>query len=334
MENSKGALMKKILVTGATGQIGVELTKALRDRYGIANVIATGYNNRAESNLAQKQPYYRLDVRDAPALNQIVKDHDCDTIFHLAALLSAVAETAPLEAWDINMNGLLNVLEVARMYRCALFFPSSIAAFGSETPGFDTPQDTIQRPKSLYGITKVTGELLCDYYHQHYGLDTRGLRYPGLISNKALPGGGTTDYAVDIFYAAVKNRHYDCFLRADTQLDMMYMPDAVAAAIALMEAESAKLKHRNAFNVTAMSFTPEQLAAEIRKHLPDFTISYNIDPARQAIADSWPKHMDDSAARAEWGWQAQYGLSATVKDMLEQIALKCQKVNEEAYVVS
>ena len=326
--------MKKILVTGATGQIGVELTQALRDSYGVDNVIATGYNNRSPTELPQKYPYFRLDVRDASALSQIVKDHQCDTIFHLAALLSAVAETKPLEAWDINVNGLFNVLKVARIHHCAVFFPSSIAAFGPETPSFDTPQDTIQRPKSLYGITKVAGELLCDYHHHHYGIDTRGLRYPGLISNKALPGGGTTDYAVEIFYAAVKNRHYDCFLRADTQLDMMYMPDAVTAAIALMEADSTRLQHRNAFNVTAMSFTPAQLAAEIQKHLPDFTISYTIDPVRQAIADSWPKHMDDSAARAEWGWQSKYALESTVQDMLEQLALKSRKVKEDAYVAS
>ncbi len=324
--------MKKILVTGATGQIGVELTQALRERYGAAYVIAAGHISQPPTDLSQSGLYFHFDIRDASALIQIVKDYHCDTIFHLAALLSAVAETSPLEAWDININGLLNVLEAARIYHCAVFFPSSIGAFGPETPRFDTPQDTIQRPKSLYGITKVSGELLCEYYHHHYGIDTRGLRYPGLISNKALPGGGTTDYAVDIFYAAVKNRHYDCFLRADTQLDMMYMPDAVSAAIALMEADSDKLNHRNAFNVTAMSFTPAQLAAEIQKHLPDFTIAYTIDPVRQAIADSWPMHMDDSAARSEWGWQPKYDLEATVQDMLEQIEFKNRKVKEDDYV--
>lgn len=324
--------MKKILVTGATGQIGVELTQVLRDKYGAENVIAAGYNNRLASELTQADPYCRLDVRDASALNKIVAGYQCDTIYHLASLLSAVAETKPIEAWDINVNGLLNVLETARTHGCAVFFPSSIGAFGPETPAFDTPQDTIQRPNSLYGITKVAGELLCDYYFHRYGVDTCGLRYPGLISHKTLPGGGTTDYAVDIFYAAVKYRHYDCFLRADTQLDMMYMPDAVAAAITLMEADSATLKHRNAFNVTAMSFTPGQLAAEIQKHLPDFTISYSIDPVRQAIADSWPRHMDDSAARAEWGWKPIYDLPATVQDMLKQITINEQKTKEAAYV--
>jgi nucleoside-diphosphate-sugar epimerase len=318
--------MKKILVTGASGQIGVELTQALRDKYGAAYVVAAGHNRQRANELTQADPYCNLDVRDASALNKIVEDYQCDTIFHLAALLSTVAETLPLEAWDINMNGLINVLEIAKTHRCAVFFPSSIGAFGPETPSFDTPQDTLQRPKTLYGITKVSGELLCDYYFHRYGVDTRGLRYPGLISNKALPGGGTTDYAVDIFYAAVKNRHYDCFLRADTQLDMMYMPDAVAAAIQLMESDGTSLKHRNAFNVTAMSFTPGQLAAEIQKHLPDFTVNYRVDPVRQAIADSWPRHMDDSAARAEWGWQPQYGLGATVKDMLEQITVSEQRI--------
>lgn len=317
--------MQKILITGATGQVGVELTQALRDKYGATNVIATGYNNRPANESQQDNPYYQLDIRDAALLDKIITGHKCDTIFHLAALLSAVGESKPLDTWDININGLMNVLEAAKTHHCAVFFPSSIAAFGPETPSFDTPQDTIQRPKSLYGITKVSGELLCDYYFHHYGVDTRGLRYPGLISNKAKPGGGTTDYAVDIFYAVVKNRHYDCFLRADTQLDMMYMPDAVSAAIALMEADSGSLKHRNAFNVTAMSFTPQQLATEIQKHLPDFTISYNIDPVRQAIADSWPKHMDDSAARAEWGWQPRYDFAEMVEDMLAKIAVKLAK---------
>jgi nucleoside-diphosphate-sugar epimerase len=310
----------------------VELTQALRDKYGTKNVTAAGHNSQPPGDLIQTGRYCQFDVRDVSALNQVVENYHCDTVFHLASLLSAVAEAKPLEAWDTNMNGLINVLEVARTHGCAVFFPSSIGAFGPETTGFNTPQDTIQRPKSLYGITKVSGELLCDYYFHRYGVDTRGLRYPGLISNKALPGGGTTDYAVDIFYAAVKNRHYDCFLRGDTQLDMMYMPDAVTAAINLMEADSARLQHRNAFNVTAMSFTPEQLAAEIQKHLPDFTIGYKVDPVRQAIADSWPRHMDDSAACAEWGWQAQYDLSATVKDMLEQIMFSEQRAKGGAYV--
>jgi nucleoside-diphosphate-sugar epimerase len=315
--------LKKILVTGATGQIGSELTIALREIVGAANVIAAGHKRPASIELTQSGPYCLLDVRNAGALHQVVEENECDTIFHLAALLSAVAEEKPLEAWDINMNGLINVLETSRLHHCAVFFPSSIAAFGTGTPEMDTPQDTLQRPTSLYGITKVSGELLCDYYYHRYGVDTRGLRYPGLISNKAMPGGGTTDYAVDIFYAAINTQHYDCFLRADTRLDMMYMPDAINAAIKLMTADSKRLRHRNAFNITAMSFTPRQLSAEIQKHIPEFTISYHVDPVRQAIADSWPKHMNDSAARGEWGWLAEYKLSAMVEDMLEKIAAKC-----------
>ncbi|MGR9087109.1 MAG: NAD-dependent epimerase/dehydratase family protein [Gammaproteobacteria bacterium] len=317
--------MKKILVTGATGQVGVELTAALRERYGTDHVIATDVYKEPECELTPTGPYFYLDVRDRVALNRIVEDHQCDAIFHLAALLSAVAEERLHEAWDINVNGLINVLEAARMHRCAVFFPSSIGAFGPETPGIDTPQVTIQRPTTLYGITKVSGELLCDYYFRRFGVDARGVRYPGLISNQALPGGGTTDYAVDIFYAAVKSQHYDCFLRADTRLDMMYMPDAIHASIRLMEADSARLIHRNAYNITAMSISPEELAAEIQKHRPGFAIRYHVDPMRQAIADSWPRRMDDSAARIEWGWQAEFDLSAMVMDMLEKIAAKLNK---------
>jgi len=310
--------MKKILVTGAAGQLGSELTTALRDRYGVENVLAAD----KKPAVNEPGPFYSLDVRDASAISHIVETNSIDTIFHLAALLSAVAEQKPQQAWDVNMNGLINVLEVSRMHQCALFFPSSIAAFGTETPSMDTPQDTIQRPTTLYGITKVSGELLCDYYYRRFGVDARGLRYPGLISSKTPPGGGTTDYAVDIFYAAIKSQHYECFLQADTQLDMMYMPDAIDAALTLMTADGSRLKHRNAFNVTAMSFTPRQLSEEIQKHLPGFTIAYRADPLRQAIADSWPRHMNDSAARIEWGWRAQFDLQGMVKDMLERIALR------------
>ncbi|MGZ8215551.1 MAG: L-threonine 3-dehydrogenase [Methylosarcina sp.] len=317
--------MKKILVIGATGQIGVELTAALRSRYGNDNVVATGFNQPPNDAVAQAGPYRHLDIRDGSALDRIVEDYRCDTVFHLAALLSAVAEEKPQLAWDVNMNGLLHVLETARTHQCAVFFPSSIGAFGPETPPINTPQVTIQRPTTLYGVTKVAGELLCDYYFHRFGVDTRGLRYPGLISSKALPGGGTTDYAVDIFYAAVESQRYDCYLRADTRLDMMYMPDAIQASVQLMEASGSELRHRNAYNVTAMSFTPEQLAAEIRKHLPGFSMNYKVDPVRQAIADSWPRHMNDDAARAEWGWRAEFDLPAMVKDMLEQIALKLHK---------
>lgn len=318
--------MRKILVTGATGQIGSELTLVLRSVYGADNVIASACNRQPPGEFLESGPYYQADVRDAAGIERLVAEHRCDTIFHLAALLSAVAEERPQEAWDINMNGLLNVLEAARKHRCAVFFPSSIGAFGPDTPAMDTPQDTMQRPTTLYGITKVSGELLCDYYYRRFDVDTRGLRFPGLISSKVMPGGGSTDYAVEIFYAALTRRHYDCFLAADTQLDMMYMPDAIGAAIKLMTADASKLRHRNAFNVTAMSFTPAELAAEIQKHIPDFTIAYQVDPVRQAIAASWPRHMNDSAARAEWGWHPRFDLTAMVSDMLEKIAAKLKNI--------
>ncbi len=308
----------KTLITGATGQIGSELTPALVELYGAGNVIAVGHRRQPDSDL-QAGHYFSLDIRDAPRLQEIVATYQVGTIYHLASLLSAVAESNPQHAWDINMNGLLNVLETARQYGCRVFFPSSIGAFGPNTPKHDTPQDTLQRPNTLYGITKLAGELLCDYYLQHFGVDVRGLRFPGLISWKTAPGGGTTDYAVEIFSAAVRHQPYACFLKADTQLDMMYMPDAIAAILQLMQADPARLRHHNAFNITAMSFTPEQLAAEINKHIPDFSISYRIDPVRQGIADSWPQHMNDSAARHEWGWQPRYDLPAMVKDMLDHM---------------
>ena len=316
--------MDKILVTGATGQFGSELTLSLRQKFGVDNVIAAGLQRSTPAELAQG-PFVQMDVRDSNVVSDVMNDYQVDTVFHLAALLSVVAEQHPKQAWDINMNGLLNVLEAARQRQCAVFFPSSIGAFGPGTPRFNTPQDTIQRPNTLYGITKVSGELLCDYYQQHFSVDARGLRFPGLISHKTLPGGGTTDYAVDIFYAALQQQTYECFLKADSQLDMMYMPDAVNATMALMETDPEKLLHHNAFNVTAMSITPAQLAAEIQRHIPEFEISYRIDPVRQAIADTWPKHMDDSCAHAEWGWQAEFGLSEMVSDMLEKLAKKLSR---------
>jgi nucleoside-diphosphate-sugar epimerase len=312
--------MKKILITGATGQIGSDLTLELRKRYGGENVIAAGHKREPDKEIFDAGPYYSLDVRDKDAIAVIVKENRIDTIFHLASLLSAVAEDKPQLAWDINMNGLMNILEVSREAECAVFVPSSIGAFGPSTPPENTPQDTIQDPNTMYGITKVSGELLCDYYHKHFAIDTRGVRYPGLISHKTLPGGGTTDYAVHIFYAALKDKYYDCFLKPETRLDMMYMPDAINAAIKLMEVDSKQLIHRNAYNITAMSFTPEDLAIEIKKHIPEFTMNYDIDPVRQAIADSWPRHMDDSAARKEWNWEPEYDLSSMVKDMLEQLS--------------
>lgn len=312
--------MKKILVTGATGQIGSELTPALRDEYGAENVIAAGHRREPPKDILSSGPYCQLDVRDAAALKATVAAYQIDTIYHLASLLSAEAEATPQLAWDINMNGLLNVLETARLYHCAVFFPSSIGAFGPLTPPENTPQDTIQHPTIMYGITKVSGELLCDYYYKRFGVDTRGVRYPGLISYKTLPHGGTTDYAVHIFYAALKEQTYDCFLKAGTRLDMMYMPDAIKAARDIMTAEGARLIHRNGYNVTAMSFAPEELAAAISRRIPTFVMRYEIDPVRQAIAESWPRHMDDSAARQEWGWRPDYDLETMVDDMLKRLS--------------
>jgi nucleoside-diphosphate-sugar epimerase len=315
--------MKKILITGAAGQIGSELTELLRNKYGNENVIVTIHNqSNKESPIAK--PFGRLDSRDQGSLKEIVNNEKIDTFFHLASLLSAKAEENPQLAWDVNANGLVNVLEVARMYNCAIFFPSSIGAFGPGTPRDNTPQITIQRPNTIYGISKLSGELLCDYYYNRYGVDARGVRYPGIISYQAMPGGGTTDYAVHMFYAALQDRQYDCYLKPATMLDMMYMPDALHAAVTLMQADSKKLQHRNAYNVTAMNFTPQELAAEIKKHIPEFEVNYKIDPVRQAIADSWPNYMDDSAARNEWGWQPTYTLSTMVEDMLQQLAKKLE----------
>ena len=255
-------------------------------------------------------------------LRDAVVKHEVGTIYHLAALLSAVGEKDPIKAWDVNMGGLLNVLEVARELACAVFTPSSIAAFGDSSPKVDTPQDTLQRPSTMYGVTKVAGELLCDYYHEAFGVDARGVRYPGLISYVAKPGGGTTDYAVEIFYEAIQHARYTCFLEADTQLDMMYMPDAIKAAIELMTADPKGLVHRNAFNVAAMSFTPAQLAAAIKRHIPDFEMRYEVDETRQRIANSWPESLDDSAARSEWGWSPNFGLDTMVVDMLKNLRRK------------
>ena len=259
---------------------------------------------------------------DAQEIYSVIKKYKIDTVFHLAAILSANGEKNPQLAWKVNINGLYNVLEIAREYKCAVFTPSSIAAFGPSTPKDKTPQETIQRPNTIYGLTKVTGELLCDYYHLKYGVDTRGIRFPGIISYATLPGGGTTDYAVEIFYEALKNKKYTCFLDKDTYLDMMYMPDGLKAAVNLMEADHSRLKHRNAYNVTAESFNPEQLADEIKKYIPDFEINYDVDPMRQAIADSWPNQLDDSAAREDWGWSPDYNLEAMTKDMIEKLKIK------------
>lgn len=312
--------MAKILVTGALGQIGSELVPALKARYGDDAVIAADI--RALPAGADIGLFDHLDVTRLKQIQEVIRRYQIDTIYHLAALLSAVAEEKPQSAWEINMGGLYRVLEAARQYNCRLFLPSSIGAFGPSTPRHNTPQDTIQRPTTMYGVTKVASELLCDYYATRFGVDTRGLRLPGLISYLTPPGGGTTDYAVEIFYQAIRYRHYNCFLSADTRLDMMYMPDAIQAMIQLMEADTKKLQHRNAFNVTAMSITPTEIAAEITKHIPDFVIDYDVDPIRQAIADSWPQSIDDSAARNEWGFAPRYDLEAMTADMLQELRAK------------
>ena len=314
--------MTRLLVTGAVGQIGSELTMVLREKYGNDNVVATGRKTAPSEKLLNSGPFEYADCTDFEKLKSVIQKYKIDTIYHLAAILSGVAEAKPQLAWDVNINGLYNVLELAREFKCAVFTPSSIGAFGPGTPLDNTPQDTIQRPNTMYGVTKVAGELLCDYYYKRFKVDTRGLRYPGIISNETLPGGGTTDYAVEIYYEAIKKKKYTCFLKQGTKLDMMYMPDALEGAIKLMETDTSRLKHRNAFNVTAMSFAPEDIYAEIKKHIPDFTMDYKVDPVRQGIADSWPNSMDDSAARKEWGWKPKYNLSEMTKDMLKVLSKK------------
>jgi nucleoside-diphosphate-sugar epimerase len=314
--------MKKILITGALGQIGSELTIFLRKKYGKQNVVASDIKRISGEKINQIEPFERIDCLDDQVIFAAVKNHKIDTIFHLAAILSAAGEKNPQLAWRVNINSLYNVLEIAKEYKCAVFTPSSIAAFGPSTPKNNTPQETIQRPNTIYGLTKVAGELLCDYYHTKYNVDTRGVRFPGIISHVTLPGGGTTDYAVEIFYEALKNKKYTCFLDKGTYLDMIYMPDGLKAAINLMEADPSQLKHRNAYNVTAASFTPEQLANEIKKYIPDFEMKYDIDPIRQAIANSWPNRLDDTAAREDWGWSPDYDLKTMTKDMIEKLKVK------------
>lgn len=309
----------RILVTGALGQIGSELVPALRDRYGEDQVIASDIRMPPRGT---DGPFEFLDCTNVRQITEVVRRNQVGTIYHLAALLSAIAESKPQVAWEVNMGSLYHVLEVARENRCSVFHPSSIGAFGPDTPPDYTPQDTVQRPTTMYGVTKVAGELLCDYYYHRFGVDARGVRFPGIISHVTPPGGGTTDYAVEIFYEAIRHRHYTCFLGPETRLDMMYMPDAIKAAIDVMEADPARLTHRNAFNVTATNFTPEELAAEIRKHIPEFTLDYQTDRVRQAIADSWPNSLDDSAAREEWGWSPDYDLASMVRDMFENLKKK------------
>ncbi len=318
--------MKNVLVIGSTGQIGSELTIKIRRELPGSTVVA-GYIPGAEpkGELLESGPAEIADVRDAAGLAAIVDKYQIDTVYNLAALLSAVAERKPLLAWDIQMNGLLNILEIAREKGCAVFTPSSIGSFGPETPHVGTPQDTIQRPRSMYGVTKVATELLSDYYFHKYGVDTRSVRFPGLISYTTLPGGGTTDYAVEVYYAAVKEEEFVCPIAPGTFMDMMYMPDALHAAIQLMEADPARLKHRNSFNIASMSFEPEELFSKIREYIPDLRVRYEVDPVRQAIATSWPDSMDDSCAREEWDWKPTYNLDSMTRDMLFHLREKLGK---------
>ena len=316
----------RILVTGATGFIGGHLVERLAAEGHQVRCLVRA-SSRTAGLEAVGAEVVRGDVTEASSV--AASAAGCEAAFHLAALLSATAESRPRDAWDINMNGLMHVLEVARAEECSVFTPSSIGAFGPTTPKDHTPQDTLQRPTTMYGVTKVAGELLCDYYHHRYGVDTRGVRFPGIISNVTPPGGGTTDYAVDMYYEAVRKKRYTCFIQGDTYLDMMYMPDALKAAMDIMEADPARLRHRNAFNVTAMSFCPEEEAAHIRKHIPGFEIDYNVDPVRQAIANSWPNCLEDYAARVEWGWQPEYDLEKMTLDMLASLAGRPGKTETE-----
>lgn len=315
--------MKNVLVIGSTGQIGSELTRELRKRYGNDSIVA-GYIKGAEpkGELKESGPSAEADVTNPEMIADVVKKYNIDTIYNLAALLSVVAEKKPQLAWKIGIDGLWNILEVARENNCAVFTPSSIGSFGLSTPHTQTPQDTVQRPGTIYGVSKVTTELLSDYYFKKYGVDTRSVRFPGLISYVTPPGGGTTDYAVDIYYAAVRGEKFVCPIKKGTLMDMMYMPDGLHAAISLMEADPTRLVHRNGFNIASMSFDPEEIFNAIKRYKPDFEMEYDVDPLKQGIADSWPDSLDDSCARAEWDWNPQYNLDAMTVDMLKNLEAK------------
>jgi nucleoside-diphosphate-sugar epimerase len=310
----------RVLVTGATGQIGSELVPMLRKKYGGQQVVAVGHKRMPSEEMLRSGPFEQIDLGDEEQISRSIKKFDIDTIYHLAAVLSAVGEQDPQAAWNINMQGLYNILEASRKMKLErVFWPSSIGVFGPTSPRLNTPQDTVLLPTSMYGVTKVAGELLCNYYALRYNLDVRSVRYPGIISSVTPPGGGTTDYAVEIFYEAILSGRYTCFLREDTKLPMMYMPDSLKAAIDIMEAPGSKIKRHDGYNVTAMSFSAGELAAELSKHFPHLRVDY-VPDSRQKIADSWPMSLDDSVARQDWGWKPLYDLPAMTKDMVVRLS--------------
>ena len=315
-----GRKTRKILVTGATGQIGSELTLELRKKYGGDNVVAVGHSKKPSDKLFESGPFESVDAGQRKSVEEIVEKYDVDTVYHLAAILSATGEQNPQLAWKVNMESLYNVLEIARergLFR--VFWPSSIAAFGPSAPRVHTPQETVLIPGTMYGVTKVAGELLCNYYFLKFGVDVRSVRYPGIISTEVLPGGGTTDYAVAIFYEGIKNKRYTCFVREDTILPMMYMPDCIKATVDLMEADLYRVKRHDGYNVAGTSFSAGELATEIKKYIPEFRCDYKPD-FRQKIADSWPMSIDDSIARRDWGWKPTYDLASMTRDMVEKLS--------------
>lgn len=312
-------MLKNVLILGACGQIGTELTFALRQAYGNGKVVASDIREGNE-NLMNSGPFEILDATDHDALEEVVAYYEIEEVYLMAAMLSATAEKFPMRAWNLNMNSLFNVLNLAKDKKIStVFWPSSIAVFGPNTPKDNTPQHTIMEPSTVYGISKQSGEQWCNYYHKRYGVDVRSIRYPGLISWKTMPGGGTTDYAVEIYHQALSKGTYTCFLKKDTQLPMMFMDDAIRATMELMKADAKNIKERSSYNLDAMSFTPAEMAESIKKHIPDFTISYAPD-FRQQIADSWPNSIDDSAAKADWGWEAEFDLTKTTEEMFRNLS--------------
>ncbi len=310
---------KRILVTGSTGQIGSELTLELRKKYVGDNVVAAGHKRKPSHALSDSGPFEYIDVTNKNSVEEIVENYDIDVVYHLAAVLSAVGEEKPQVAWHVNMEGLYNTLEIAREHGLSrVFWPSSIAVFGPEASRVETPQEAVLIPRTMYGVAKVAGELLCNYYFLRFGLDVRSVRYPGIISSGTLPGGGTTDYAVEMFYEAIKKKQYSCFVGKNTVLPMMYMPDCIKAAMDLMETPASKIGCRTSYNLTAMSFSAEELASEIKKHIPEFECEYKPDH-RQKIADSWPMSIDDRVARKDWGWNPTHDLSTMTEDMIEKL---------------